>query len=108
MSYDVLVGDKSYNYNYNLGKLFAKLLLPNATPKPGIYALDGMPGRDAAFFINEALEEITSEIRRFGLVTMRVRYNAPNGWGDFDGAVMFLPLIGTAAAAKPKKKVRVM
>jgi hypothetical protein len=109
MSYDVLVGDKSYNYTYNLGNLFAEFLLPDATPKPGIYALDGMSGKEAAGFINEALEAIAYATRKAGGVgAMGSRYNAKNGWGDFHGAVMFLALIGSACAAKPKKKIRVI
>lgn len=108
MSYDVLVGDKSYNYTYNLGNLFCEFLLPAAAPRPGIYALDGMTGREAAGFINEALESIQIAIRQRGLEPFVAQYRPKNDWGDAHGAIMFLALIGTACAAKPKKRVRVI
>lgn len=108
MSYDVLVGDKSYNYTYNLGNLFAEFLLPDATPKPGIYALDGMRGKEAAYFINEALENIQTAIRQRGEENFAAQYQPKNNWGSVSGAIMFLALIGSACAAKPKKTIRVI
>lgn len=79
MSYDVMVGTKEFNYTANMGKFFAEF---NVHPSD----MHGEPPYEVAFRISLAL----SDIARFEFEALRRDYDAPNGWGDVEGATRFL------------------
>lgn len=96
MSYDVGIGNDSYNYTYNLAKLFHEHI------PGGIYGLKGMTGAKASKIVNAALSEIKARPE-----AELDAYNAANGWGDWRGAVQFLEGIAASCSDHPRKKVRV-
>lgn len=108
MSYDVIVGQKSYNFTYNLGPFFREFIPCEATGEVGIFYLAGKRGKEVASLLNEALERITTELHKQGQAPFLRKYNAANGWGDTLGAIMFLALIASAAGAKPRCIVKVI
>lgn len=96
MSYDVSIGDYSANYTYNVAEMFYA-----ANNNGGIKAINGMPGRSALhvlFFMIEYMAENR---------TAMLELNPENGWGDYDGAMMFLFKTAMACAAHPEKTVEV-
>ena len=79
MSYDVTVGTQEFNYTANMGKFFAEFLVHPSD-------MHGEPPYEVAFRISLALNSIaTSDIEE-----LKDEYDAPNGWGDVEGATRFL------------------
>ena len=79
MSYDVTVGTKDFNYTSNMGKFFMDF---------GVHPWDmhGEPPYEVAVRITQALRDIA----RYGFGELTYDYDAPNGWGDVEGATRFL------------------
>ena len=96
MSYDVDVADESFNYTYNLARFFIDFDVHPPT------RLRGLTGAQAADRIYDALRLITS-----WPVARLEEYNAPNGWGDWAGATVWLMQIRDAAKANPDAIVEV-
>lgn len=109
MSYDVSIGDEWFNYTWNVSPLFYDHIpAPDQETRGGINRLDGLTGRQAAGVISEAFERIHSTLCRGDSVrSFRSKYDAENGWGSTDGALVFLALIMAACHANPRKRVRV-
>ena len=101
MSYDVAIGDFDANYTYNLADLFHNHI------DGGIRALDGLPGSVALVRLNGFFESVMWEHIKIGKDQFREKYDSPNGWGDVDGALIFMARIMAACAMNPDGKVRV-
>jgi hypothetical protein len=107
MSYDVYIGDRSFNYTSNVSKLFYDHI------PDGIHALHGLTGKQAV----EVLDGAFNRLNRTRIDLWRehdvgeprfcAKYDAPNGWGSALGAIVFLAEILAACAQNPRKKVRV-
>lgn len=80
MSYEVTVGSQEFNYTYNMGKFFADFgVHPTAD-------LEGLSTGSAMIAITAALYLLSREDHE----ELRNKYDAPNGWGDVEGATRFL------------------
>jgi hypothetical protein len=96
MSYDVGIGDESFNYTYNLGAFFRDF---GVGP---IADLEGVSGSQVATRIDLALTHILSRS-----VAELEEYDAPNGWGSWSGATIWLMQIRDAGKANPDAVVEV-
>lgn len=106
MSYDVGIGDFDGNYTSNLGRLYHKHI--RVEDRTGLQALDGLTGKQAFPVLSLAIDLINNEYCSLnGARAFRAEYDAPNGWGSTDGAILFLAQILAACAKHPRKKVRV-
>ena len=101
MSYDVEIGDFHANYTYNLSDLFRTHM------DGGIGSLDGLKGSVALARLNGFFESVMREHIKLGKDQFREKYDAPNGWGSVDGALIFMARIMAACAVNPDGKVRV-
>jgi len=106
MSYDVSIGDESFNYTWNMYQFFADHIAGEENGG-GINELMDKDGTEAFIIIRAAMENIVRTYRDMGNVPMQEKYNAPNGWGSVIGAILFLSQIMGACAANPDEKVRV-
>lgn len=91
MSYDVTVGTQDFNYTANMGKFFTDF---GVSPRQD---LEGLTPRSAMIAITAALYSIATD--DFSKLTEE--YNAPNGWGDVEGATRFLFDIYMACLTEP-------
>jgi hypothetical protein len=107
MSYDVSIGRESFNYTYNVHKLFHDHM------DGGIQSLDGLTGKQAFLQLAECIDGIDRTRHNLwenvvvGEPVFCHRYDAPNGWGSAIGGILFLSLIMAACARNPRSKVRV-
>ncbi len=112
MSYDVSIGDDSFNYTYNVGRLFHDHI-PDMGLGGGLHEINGASGRKAVRILSQAFERINRTQRELwvegakGEPEFCARYDAKNGWGSTVGALIFLAQILAASAENPRKKVRV-
>lgn len=112
MSYDVYIGDQSFNYTYNVGGLFWDHIVSETKPG-GLYALDGLTGKQALQVLADAFDRIDRTVlhlweeHQIGEPRFCAKYDAPNGWGSAVGALVFLANIMAACALNPRKKVRI-
>lgn len=112
MSYDVRVGDQTFNYTYNVAPLFYDHI-PEIFNRGGIHELNGVTGKEAAAILTNALEGIEVTRHRYwklgenGDPAFCNKYDAPNGWGSTVGAILFLARILGACAANPEEVVSV-
>lgn len=108
MSYDVSIGDCWFNYTWNLSRMFYEHIPASDGSEGGINALDGLTGRDALQLIAGAFDMLNNTYCLAGSTSaFRRKYDAENGWGSTDGALIFLARIMAACAANPRKKVSV-
>lgn len=107
MSYDVSIGDDSFNYTYNVSALFHDHI------DGGLKSLDGLTGKKSAEVLGEAFDRIHSTLLsvwvrdEVGEPLFCARYDSTNGWGSTVGALIFLAQIMAACHRNPRKKVRV-
>lgn len=112
MSYDVSIGDQSFNYTYNVSRLFYDHI-PAERERGGLSEIDGLNGKQAALVLADAFERINRTRRELwseaevGEPKFCARYDAPNGWGSTVGGIVFLANIMAACHANPRKKVRI-
>jgi hypothetical protein len=111
MSYDVSIGDESFNYTSNVSQLFYDHI-PKERSVGGIHELDGLTGAAAARLLGETFERISQT--RLLLWTNDVgepafckKYDNANGWGSAIGGILFLANIMGACVANPRSRVRV-
>lgn len=110
MSYDVSIGNSSFNYTYNMAPLFHACI--KGESNAGILALDGLTGAHASRILADAFDRAVIlhcegwDITR-GCDAFRKRFDAPNKWGSTDGALIFMAQIMAACHANPRKRVRV-
>ena len=112
MSYDVSIGDKSFNYTYNVSTLFYDHI-PAVSSTGGLSEIDGKTGRQACAILQKAFCEINNrrismgEDDVVGEPNFCAAYDAFNGWGSAVGGLIFLAEILAACAEFQRKKVRV-
>lgn len=107
MSYDVSIGDEWFNYTWNVSQLFYDHI-PADRDRGGLSELDGLTGRQAIAVITPAFTRLNDTYcRANGAAGFRRKYDAENGWGSTDGAVIFLARIMAACVANPRRKVSV-
>lgn len=112
MSYDVSIGDESFNYTSNVAALFYDHI-PAETSFGGLHELHGKTGKEAVEILGQAWNQISKtkmklwRERSVGEPEFCAKYDAPNGWGSTVGAMIFLGQIMTACARNPRKKVSV-
>jgi hypothetical protein len=105
MSYDLYIGDESYNYTSNLAPLFYQHM-PAERGQGGLHELHGLTGKQAAEVLGSAFSRIHSTYIACGSAKVfRAKYDAENGWGSTDGALLFLGRFMAACHANPRKKV---
>lgn len=107
MSYDIGIGDFEANYTWNLGQLFYDhISASDQSERGGLHALAGLSGKQALAVLDAAFERIHStHIKANSAKAFRAKYDAENGWGDTDGALIFLARLMAACARHPRKKV---
>ena len=111
MSYDVSIGNESFNYTSNVGPLFYDHI-PAMDSRGGLHELDGKTGKQALDIIRSAFDRIQNTRHQLwrgdatGDPELCAKYDAPNGWGSTVGALIFLAQIMSACAANPRKRVR--
>ncbi len=103
MSYDIHIGPHWLNYTYNLGKLWHDYMPRQPEKETGLWSLHGLTGKQAA----NALEEFFTNVNRDCHDGLLRKYDAPNGWGNLEGALVFSALLMAACRAHPKKIVEV-
>jgi hypothetical protein len=112
VSYDVWIGEESFNYTSNVSSLFYDHIAQDRN-RGGIHELDGLTGKQAVEVLYDAFialdRSYLNEWREaaVGAPAFCAKYDAPNGWGSAVGAILFLARIMGACARNPRKKVRV-
>lgn len=90
MSYDMSIGDESFNYTYNVSAMWYA-----AMPAIGIRAHYGLSGKSAITplrYIRGYMEDHREEL---------IELDPENGWGDYDGAVEFVSSLIMASIRNP-------
>ena len=112
MSYDVSIGDHSFNFTYNTAPLFYDHI-PDYGNGGGLNEINGKTGKQAAVILSEAMERIDRtrcDYWKNGVVgepVLCAKYDSPNGWGSTVGGILFLSRIMGACIQNPRSKVRV-
>ena len=101
MSYDVCIADCDFNYTSNVSELFYNHMTG------GLKSIDGMSGRQAANVLFGFWTSVNREYADLGVGHFRLKYDAQNGWGSTDGALIFMGKITAACAQYPRHTVRV-
>lgn len=105
MSYDLYIGDAGLNYTSNLSPIFYDHI-PAERDRGGLHELHGLTGKQAASAIADALDRIHSTYIGCGSTqAFRAKYDAKNGWGSTDGALLFLARFMAMCHENPRKKV---
>lgn len=111
MSYDISIGGESFNYTYNVSKLFYDHIADNGQGG-GLRELDGKTGKACGDIISVAFEEIQRTYlndwseKHVGEPVFCARYDSKNGWGSTVGALIFLSKIMAACYQNPRKRLR--
>lgn len=112
MSYDIYIGNESFNYTFNISKLFYDHMPKDeVSDRGGLHTLSGLSGKAAGDKIAACLSRIDRtrhEMWRhdaIGEPDFCKKYDAPNGWGSAIGGVIFLSLIMAACYQNPRKKL---
>ena len=86
MSYDMSIGEESFNYTYNVSYMWSA-----AIPETGIRSHYGMTGRDAIDPLGEIIGYMLDNEKELR------KMEPDNGWGSYDGALDFVgKLIGAS------------
>lgn len=109
MSYDVSIGDCSFNYTSNVSHFLYKHF-PNGN---GLHGICGMTGKQAQSEFSGFWESVHRELIDLckegdvGEPNLCARYDAPNGWGSLVGAIIFISRIQSACEKYPRRKISV-
>ena len=117
MSYDISIGDASFNYTSNVAAMFYDHI-PQQDSRGGLHELHGKTGKQAAEILSQTWDRIHNtklNLWRDNLQGAAVvgepefcaKYDAPNGWGSAVGGLIFLGQVMSACVANPRKKVSV-
>lgn len=107
VSYDVSIGDESFNYTFNVSALFYDHM------NGGIRSLDGLTGKAACEVLSKAFLAINQTKMdlwsrdHVGEPRFCAKYDSPNGWGSAVGAILFLVEVFDACRRNPRKRLRV-
>jgi hypothetical protein len=108
VSYDISIGGEGFNYTSNLAPLFYEHIPPQHGERGGLHELNGLTGKQACAVLSNAFERIHGTYINSGSTRQfRAKYDAENGWGSTDGALLFLARIMAACHANPRTKVSV-
>ena len=92
MSYDMDIGNESFNYTYNVSPMWYA-----AKPDKGIRIHYGMTGQEALIplrEIREYMEDNKGELEKL---------DPENGWGDYWGALQFVNELILASLRNPSE-----
>jgi hypothetical protein len=92
MSYDMSIGDRSFNYTYNVSGMWY-----DCYPDEGIRKHYGLSGFDALPVLRKLRDHMEENKERL------VEMNPSNGWGDFDGAYKFVCDLILASVDRPSE-----
>lgn len=92
MSYGMDIGDESFNYTYNVSKMWY-----SALPDKGIRSHYGMTGGEA---ITPLLHIYTYMVQNKKDL---MQYEPSNGWGSYEGALTFVHKLIQASLMNPDK-----
>ena len=113
MSYDVNIGNHSFNYTSNLSGFFHDHVAGQDT---GLQTLHGLKGKDAAVVLKDAFKKIRrtrdSFFDRYSNTkeaeeAFRSQYEPKNGWGSVMGAMIIMTEIMIACNENPEETVSV-
>ena len=79
MSYDMSIGNETFNYTYNVSKMWY-----SCYKKKGIRKHYGLTGKQAIPVLQGLYTHMILNNEKLK------EYNPVNGWGDFDGALKFV------------------
>ena len=90
MSYDMSIGEESFNYTYNVSKMWYL-----AVPEKGIRTFYGMTGREAV--------KVQQHIFNYMVENKEdlMQYEPENGWGSYEGALKFVVKLIVASLNNP-------
>lgn len=117
MSYDISIGEESFNYTSNVSAMFYDHI-PQEDSRGGLHELHGKTGKQAAEIMGrafDAMHRTKLDLWRDNLKGEAVvgepefcaKYDAPNGWGSTVGGLIFAGRIMAACQRNPRKKVSV-
>lgn len=94
MSYDMYIGEESFNYTYNVSKMWYAAAQSFDSDK-GIRCFYGLIGKQAAV-LQLAMYKWMVENKETCM-----QWQPENGWGSYDGALNFLNCLITASLNNP-------
>jgi hypothetical protein len=111
MSYDLDIANETFNYTFNLSGFFHTYLI-NDDGVTGLIGLSGLSGHQAGIVLSEAFGRIDRErmdvfVQARDLTCHDVdailydKYKAENGWGSYNGALIFLAKLMAACFRNP-------
>ena len=89
MSYDMSIGNSSFNYTYNVSCMWYDCF------QHGIREHYGLTGKQAVPLLRRLREHMENNFERLE------QMNPTNGWGDFDGALNFVSELIMASLRNP-------
>lgn len=107
MSYDLDIGNSSFNYTWNLSDFFREYI--KYEHKEGLEALDGLTGSETMPILRDAILSIKSDSykRVNGQSTWEYfskKYDPENYWGDVMSATLFITELYFAACDNKRKR----
>ena len=112
MSYDIDIADRSFNYTFNVSKVFYDHI-PDTGKGGGFRELVGLNGSQAVPILSAAFTALNATRHslwkdgQVGEPEMSERYDAKNGWGSLIGAIILLGEILGASAMNPYADIQV-
>ena len=90
MSYDMGIGEESFNYTYNVSKMWY-----GCYPEKGIREHYGLSGEEAIPVLRRLREDMEDHSEQ------NIELEPANGWGSYEGALNFVSsLIGASIRNK--------
>ena len=90
MSYDMSIGEESFNFTYNVAKMWYA-----AIPDKGIRAFYGMTGKEAVKVQHHIFNYMVDNKEEL------MQYQPSNGWGSYDSALKFVAKLIVASLNNP-------
>lgn len=90
MSYDMSIGEESFNFTYNVAKMWYA-----AIPDKGIRAFYGMTGKEAVKVQQHIFNYMVDNKEEL------MQYQPSNGWGSYDSALKFVAKLIVASLNNP-------
>ena len=94
MSLDLIIGDKDFNYTYNLSHIWYKCY-PDAE---GMVDIEGLTGKEAQSIINLVIEMILLNYEEWATL------DPDNFWGDLDSFYLWLCELRLESIKQPNEK----
>lgn len=106
MSYDVSIGNESFNYTWSMTQFFRDHIEGNENGG-GLNELMDKTGAEAFIILRGAIDNIHTTYLTLGKDEICRRYDSSNGWGSVIGAIIFISQVMAACAANSDEKVLV-